>query len=65
MRVRGGASRTLSSAANTRAVIPHNVDLLQTYKGLVALGKIKSDDEQIRVVMQVNLQTHLRELTLI
>lgn len=28
-------------------------DLLTTYQHLVALGKIKSDDEQIRVVMQV------------
>ncbi|KAI0946330.1 hypothetical protein AcV7_010336 [Taiwanofungus camphoratus] len=29
------------------------MDLLERYRGLVALGKIKYDEEQIRVVMQL------------
>lgn len=33
--------------------LPVQVDLLERYRGLVALGRIKEDEEQIRVVMQV------------
>ena len=33
--------------------LPVQVDLLERYRGLVALGRIKEDEEQIRMVMQV------------
>ncbi|KAH9948963.1 AFG1-like ATPase-domain-containing protein [Amylocystis lapponica] len=33
--------------------LPQQLDLLEKYRGLVALGRIKYDDEQIRVVMQL------------
>ena len=33
--------------------LPANVDLLERYRGLVALGRIQEDEEQIRVIMQV------------
>lgn len=33
--------------------LPANVDLLERYRGLVALGRIEEDEEQIRVIMQV------------
>ncbi|KAI0690281.1 AFG1-like ATPase-domain-containing protein [Cerioporus squamosus] len=33
--------------------LPANVDLLERYRGLFALGRIKEDEEQIRVVMQL------------
>ncbi|KAI0798473.1 AFG1-like ATPase-domain-containing protein [Irpex lacteus] len=39
-----------------------SLDLLQTYQGLVELGKIKSNDNQIRVVMQLRkLQKELKD----
>lgn len=55
-------SRRISS--NSRAYAPagssgpqslalQNVDLLATYRGLVELGKIQFDENQVRVVMQV------------
>ncbi|KAI0930058.1 hypothetical protein AcV5_006860 [Taiwanofungus camphoratus] len=34
-------------------LLPQPMDLLERYRGLVALGKIKYDEEQIRVVMQL------------
>ena len=33
--------------------LPQTIDLLHTYRGLVALGKVKYDEEQVRVIMQV------------
>ncbi|EJF65444.1 hypothetical protein DICSQDRAFT_79616 [Dichomitus squalens LYAD-421 SS1] len=33
--------------------LPVQVDLLERYRGLVALGRIKEDEEQIRVIMQL------------
>lgn len=33
--------------------LPQTTDLFQTYHGLIALGKIQYDEEQIRVIMQV------------
>ena len=33
--------------------LPTQVDLLERYRGLVTLGRIKEDEEQIRVIMQV------------
>ena len=47
--------------------LPIQVDLLERYRGLVALGRIKEDEEQIRVVMQVIYdvlyQSNSRKLT--
>ena len=37
--------------------LPQTIDLLHTYRGLVALGKIKYDEEQVRVVMQVDTRS--------
>lgn len=34
--------------------VPQTTDLLDTYRGLISLGKIKHDEEQLRVVMQVS-----------
>lgn len=36
--------------------LPQPVDLLERYRGLVALGEIDYDEEQVRVVMQVRIQ---------
>ena len=33
--------------------LPTQVDLLERYRGLMSLGRIKEDEEQIRVIMQV------------
>ncbi|KAI0071648.1 hypothetical protein K474DRAFT_1712288 [Panus rudis PR-1116 ss-1] len=33
--------------------LPQTVDLLETYRGLVTLGKVRYDEEQIRVVMKL------------
>ncbi|KAI0675380.1 AFG1-like ATPase-domain-containing protein [Trametes maxima] len=33
--------------------LPVQIDLLQRYRGFVALGRIKEDEEQIRVIMQL------------
>lgn len=35
--------------------LPQQVDLLERYRGLVALGRIKYDENQVRVIMQVGL----------
>ncbi|KIJ68128.1 hypothetical protein HYDPIDRAFT_165832 [Hydnomerulius pinastri MD-312] len=40
--------------------VPQQTDLLERYRGLVALGKIRYDEEQVRVVMRLrNLQRQL------
>ncbi|KZT22234.1 hypothetical protein NEOLEDRAFT_1072044 [Neolentinus lepideus HHB14362 ss-1] len=41
------------SAGSNPSNVPQQVDLLDRYRGLVALGKIKYDEEQVRVVMQL------------
>ena len=33
--------------------LPQSTDLLHIYQGLVTVGKIQSDEQQIRVVMEV------------
>ncbi|KZT53935.1 hypothetical protein CALCODRAFT_474079 [Calocera cornea HHB12733] len=43
--------RSLSSAAPNTGI--QSTDLLDVYKGLVAQGLIQSDDEQIRVIMEL------------
>ncbi|EPQ56948.1 hypothetical protein GLOTRDRAFT_39171, partial [Gloeophyllum trabeum ATCC 11539] len=43
-------------------MLPQQVDLLDRYRGLVTLGKIKYDEEQVRVVMQLRrLQKELAD----
>ncbi|KAI5834072.1 hypothetical protein K523DRAFT_323055 [Schizophyllum commune Tattone D] len=44
--------KTYAIARDTGVGLPANSDLLDRYKGLVALGHIKQDEEQLRVVMQ-------------
>ncbi|EMD37678.1 hypothetical protein CERSUDRAFT_136414 [Gelatoporia subvermispora B] len=52
-----------SNAAYSGLAIQH-VDLLERYRGLVALGKIQYDEEQIRVIMQLRrLQKELEGYT--
>ena len=45
--------KTYAIARDTGVGLPANSDLLDRYKGLVALGHIQQDEEQLRVVMQV------------
>ncbi|TFK53712.1 hypothetical protein OE88DRAFT_1655972 [Heliocybe sulcata] len=47
-----------------RSNLPQQVDLLDRYYGLVALGKIRYDEEQVRVVIQLKrLQKELADYT--
>ncbi|KAL4246184.1 AFG1 ATPase family protein [Abortiporus biennis] len=46
-------SRTLSRFTTQSSQLPQTTDLLETYRGLVTLKKIKYDEEQVRVVMQL------------
>lgn len=50
-----GANRLLHSniTADDTPQPPQIVDLLEQYRGLCALGTIKHDEDQVRVVMQV------------
>lgn len=48
-------NRGYSTPSSTPSTALQSLDLLQTYRGLVELGKIQSNDNQIRVVMQVRL----------
>lgn len=45
------ATGTLSSSGGSE--LPAHVDLLERYRGLVALGQIRHDDNQLRVLMQL------------
>ncbi|KAI0684734.1 hypothetical protein BC835DRAFT_1310420 [Cytidiella melzeri] len=45
--------RTLSTSPSGPSTALQSIDLLQSYGGLVELGRITSDDNQIRVVMQL------------
>ncbi|CAL1706731.1 unnamed protein product [Somion occarium] len=53
----GNSYRKLEAAtaleASPRSGLPQTIDLLQTYRGFVSLGKIQHDEEQVRVVMQL------------
>lgn len=56
-----GSRNSLTSTHTQRAMgkmrissVPQTTDLLDTYRGLISLGKIKHDEEQLRVVMQVS-----------
>ncbi|KAH9942379.1 AFG1-like ATPase-domain-containing protein [Epithele typhae] len=37
----------------SRGQLPAQIDLLERYRGLVALGRVREDEEQIRVIMQL------------
>lgn len=47
-----GIRRSLHDSTST-SNLPQVLDLLERYRGLVALGQINYDEEQVRVVMQV------------
>ncbi|PCH36109.1 hypothetical protein WOLCODRAFT_81546 [Wolfiporia cocos MD-104 SS10] len=51
------ATRTFATNATLRtsspSQVPQHIDLLERYRGLVALGKIQNDEEQIRIIMQL------------
>ncbi|KAI0358524.1 hypothetical protein OH77DRAFT_1420920 [Trametes cingulata] len=44
---------TLSEPGEGHSGLPAQIDLLERYRGLVALGRIQEDEEQIRVIMQL------------
>ncbi|KAF9264129.1 hypothetical protein L218DRAFT_863713 [Marasmius fiardii PR-910] len=57
-----GIHVTQSLAVNAK--LPQNVDLLERYRGLVLLGKIQYDENQVRVIMQLRrLQKALHDYT--
>lgn len=43
----------VQQSAQSSSTALQSQDLLQTYRGLVELGRIQSDESQIRAVMQV------------
>lgn len=40
-------------AQGSSTLLPQTVDLLETYRGLVALGRINFDEDQVRVVLEL------------
>ena len=44
-----------STAASGGSQLPQQTDLLDVYRGLAATGRIKYDEDQVRVVMQVRI----------
>ncbi|KAI0645780.1 AFG1-like ATPase-domain-containing protein [Trametes meyenii] len=44
---------TRNAPTDVQSNLPAQVDLLQRYRGFVVLGRIKEDEEQIRVIMQL------------
>ena len=48
-------TRVLSTHLGPSSTALQSVDILHTYKGLAEIGRIRSDDNQIRVVMQVRI----------
>ncbi|KAH7913256.1 AFG1-like ATPase-domain-containing protein [Hygrophoropsis aurantiaca] len=58
--IRSNSYTTLGAGSSTN--LPQQVDLLERYHGLVALGRIKYDEDQIRVVMRLRrLQAELAD----
>ncbi|KAF8199804.1 AFG1-like ATPase-domain-containing protein [Mycena galopus ATCC 62051] len=50
----------LLGAATYSTLLPQQTDLLERYRGMVSAGKIKEDEDQVRVIMQLRrLQTEL------
>ncbi|KAH9858488.1 AFG1-like ATPase-domain-containing protein [Lenzites betulinus] len=57
---RGGAGYLRTEARSAHTNLPAQIDLLERYRGLIALGRVKKDEEQIRVIMQLRrLHTEL------
>ena len=55
----GARTYTTSSAAyDEQPGLPQQTDLLDVYRGLVATGRIRYDEDQIRVVMHVRPFPH-------
>ncbi|KAL5507233.1 hypothetical protein ACEPAH_6689 [Sanghuangporus vaninii] len=57
-------AKRLTTTASTRDVqqLPQQTDLLDVYRGLVATGRIRYDEDQIRIVMQLRrLSNTLRD----
>lgn len=55
-------SRFLSTESmhGSKTGLPQPSDLLEQYRGLVALGKLKYDPEQVRVIMHVRTRCAVR-----
>lgn len=55
-----GAADVIEAVADGTATgssgVPVSMDLLELYRGLVAQGRLKWDDEQVRTVMQVSIR---------
>lgn len=47
------SATTLCETDKSQSNLPAQIDLLDRYRGLVTLGRIQEDEEQIRVIMQV------------
>ena len=49
--------RFLSSTSfqGSSGLVPQDVDLLEAYRGLAALGKVQFDEDQVRVIMEVRV----------
>ncbi|KAI0373958.1 hypothetical protein BV20DRAFT_936658 [Pilatotrama ljubarskyi] len=47
------AAATLGEPREGHSDLPAQTDLLERYRGLVALGRVQADEEQIRVIMQL------------
>ena len=47
--------RSIVASRKYATNLPAQVDLLERYRGLVALGQLQADEEQIRVIAQVCL----------
>ncbi|THH26758.1 hypothetical protein EUX98_g7430 [Antrodiella citrinella] len=52
----GGPANETIQLESAGSQLPQTTDLLQTYRGLISLGKIQYDEEQVRVIM------HLRRI---
>ncbi len=52
------SAATLYQTDKSRSNLPAQIDLLERYRGLVTLGRIQEDEEQIRVIMQVCVSHH-------
>lgn len=51
---------TVSSGSASSSTSIQTTDLLEYYRGLVARGDLKWDDEQVRCVMHVSKLTHIK-----
>ncbi|KAI0829842.1 AFG1-like ATPase-domain-containing protein [Trametes gibbosa] len=49
----GSTGQLCAEAKSVHTNLPAQIDLLERYRGLISLGRIKEDEEQIRVIMQL------------